>query len=271
MGIKELNLWTCSDMNGKYIIKNIPAGAYTMQASCLGFEIYSQSFTVPVTGQYIIKMVTTSLALDEVVVVAKEGKKITSTTTINASTLEHIQPSDLTDIMQLIPGNISSNPNLNDPKQLAIREIISSRSSVDEMASLGTSLIIDGAPVSNDANMQVSSTTSASMGTLTSNFSSSATGGVDARNISVDNIESVEVVRGVASAEQGDALSGVVKVNLKKGYTPLTAKVKVDPNIKQFYLGKGINLPMERGALNFDFDVTKSLDDARFPYETFYR
>lgn len=271
LGIKELNLWTCSDVNGEYILKNIPAGTYTLQASYVGFELYNQKLVVPMKGQNIIKMVATSLELDEIVVVAKEGKKLTSTTEINSSTLEHIQATDLTDVMQLMPGNITMNPKLNDPKQFAIREIVSPNKSADAMAGLGTQIIIDGAPISNDANLQVTSTANVVSGNIIENFSTSASSGVDTRNIAVENIESIEVVRGIASAEYGDVLSGIVKVNLKKGFTPWSVKAKFDPSIKQFYLGKGIKLPKEGGALNFDVDFLKSLDDPRFPYKTFYR
>ena len=47
------------------------------------------------------------------------------------------------------------------------------------------------------------------------------TSGVDMRQISTDNIESVEVIRGIASAEYGDITSGAVLVNTKAGRAPL--------------------------------------------------
>ncbi|MCX6328124.1 MAG: hypothetical protein NTZ85_01235 [Bacteroidia bacterium] len=107
--------------------------------------------------------------------------------------------------------------------------------------------------------------------TGSASFATTATGGTDVRQVSVDNIESVEVIRGIASVENGDMLSGAVKVNLKKGKTPLTAKLKVDPEIKQIYIGKGILLPQGKGSLNMDFDFTQSLDDIRYKYKTFNR
>ena len=82
----------------------------------------------------------------------------------------------------------------------------------DEMASLGTLLIVDGAPVLNDANMQFLKTTSASGTGVTAGFATSASAGTDVRQIAVDNIETIEVVRGIAGVENGDILSGAVKV-----------------------------------------------------------
>ncbi len=43
-------------------------------------------------------------------------------------------------------------------------------------------------------------------------------------------------------------LSGAVKVTLKKGQTPFTAKIKTDPGIKQFYTGKGFSLGENAGT-----------------------
>lgn len=268
--IKELNIWSMTDENGSYSLKNVQNGKYTLVVSCLGFVQMEQEVSFPhTTGTLDLIVDQNTLALDEIVVVAREGKRMGSESVISQSAIQHVQPTDLSDVMQLLPGQIASNPDLSDPKQLTIREI---KTTGNEMASLGTALIIDGATVSNDANMQFLSTASASNG-ITSNtgFSSTASAGVDVRQISVDNIESIEVVRGVGSVESGDALSGTVKVTMKKGKTPFTAKVKVDPGIKQVYAAKGFDLGPKKGTLNVDFDFTKSLDDIRTRYKTFNR
>ncbi len=98
---------------------------------------------------------------------------------IEQSAIQHVQPTDLSDVMQLLPGQITQNPDLSKPKQLTIREIINEDGyGADNMASLGTLLIVDGAPVSNDANMQFLKTTSASTG-VTASFATTASGGAD--------------------------------------------------------------------------------------------
>lgn len=267
--IKELNIWTVTDMQGNFTLRGIPAGSYTFVATCLGYENYEKQVTIPWTGEsYDFGMNPATLALEEVIVVSKEGRRMGSTSTLQQSAIEHIQPTDLSDVLQLLPGQVAVNPNLSDPKQLSIREISTQG---DPTAGLGTLLIVDGARVSNDANMQVVRTSGASMGTLSSAFASTATGGADVRQIAVDNIESVEVVRGIAGAENGDMLSGAVKVNLKKGKTPYIAKVKTDPGIKQVYFGKGLIIPGEIGSLNIDFDYTESLNDLREKYKSYNR
>lgn len=267
--IKELNIWSTTDENGNYSLKNVPNGRYTVAVSCLGYVQLEQEVVFPYTpGVLDLIVEQNTLALDEIVVVAQEGKRMGSESVISQSAIQHVQPTDLSDVMQLLPGQITANPNLSDPKQLTIREI----KGTDPMAGMGTALVIDGATVSNDANMQFMSTaTVTSKLTENTEFTSSASGGVDVRQISVDNIESVEVIRGIGSVESGDALNGTVKVTMKKGKTPFTAKVKVDPGIKQVYAGKGFDLGAKIGTLNADFDYTRSLDDIRTKYKTFNR
>ena len=51
-------------------------------------------------------------------------------------------------------------------------------------------------------------------------FSSTVFVGTDLRQISADNIDNVEVVRGIPSAEYGDLTSGLVIVHSKVGLTP---------------------------------------------------
>ena len=58
--------------------------------------------------------------------------------------------------------------------------------------------------------MQMASTALSTQG-----ISTSAGTGIDARQIAVDNIESIEVIRGIASAEYGDLNSGAVIVKNK--------------------------------------------------------
>jgi hypothetical protein len=270
--IKELNIWSVSDQKGFFILRNVPAGSYNLQVTSLGYEPVEQAIklTDNLKG-IIIHLNQITLAIDEVIVIAKEGKKMGTGSIIQQTALQHVQPTDLSDVLQLLPGQITSNPDLSGPKQLSIREINSRYGQAqlggkpDAMASIGTLLIIDGAPVSNDANMQFTNSTGLA------NFATTVAGGNDVRQVSVDNIESVEVIRGIASVENGDMLSGTVKVNLKKGSTPLTTKLKFDPEIKQIYVGKGILLPGGKGSLNADFDFTQSLDDIRYKYKTFNR
>ncbi len=270
--VKELNLWATTNDAGDFLLKNVPAGTYTVVVSCLGYIENESRFTFPVKEETVTLTIDeATLAIEGVVVTAREGRRMASGSMIEQAAIQHVQPTDLSDVMQLLPGQTSLNPDLSRPKQLTIREIIGKEGYMtNNMASLGTLLVIDGAPVSNDANLQFLKTTSASLG-VTAGFGTTASGGTDVRQISVDNIETIEVVRGIASVENGDMLSGAVRVTMKKGKVPLTAKIKTDPGIKQFYAGKGVSLGDRAGTLNLDLDYTKSFDDLRVKYKTFNR
>ena len=270
--IKELNIWATTNEAGDFELRNVPSGTYTIVVSCLGFIQREETISFPLRSEKTnILIDDATLAIDDVVVTAKEGRRLASGSMIEQAAIQHVQPADLSDVMQLLPGQTALNPDLSKPKQLTVREIIRKDGYIgDNMASLGTLLIVDGAPVSNDANMQFLKTTGASTG-VTAGFATTASGGTDVRQIPVDNIETIEVVRGIAGAENGDMLSGAVKVTMKKGKTPFTAKIKTDPGIKQFYAGKGLSLGEKAGTLNLDFDYTQSFDDIRVEYKTFNR
>ena len=115
-------------------------------------------------------------------------------------------------------------------------------------------MVVDGSPLSNDANMQVFSTarsgSNSSVQTNTMNDQTTSGRGVDLRQISPDNIESIEVVRGIPSVEYGNLTSGAVIINTKAGATPWEVLVKADPNSKLLSFGKGLRLGGNNGSVN---------------------
>lgn len=172
------------------------------------------------------------IRLGEVVVTASESKGLSTTSTIGQEAIRHIQPSSISDLLELLPGGRSSDPDFASPQTIRLREATPVSDNYNT-SSLGTQFLVDGVPVSNDANLQYTPATS-------SYGSSFVNSGVDMRSISTDDIESVEVVRGIPSVEYGDLTSGMVKVNRKKGGTDLSARFKADMSSKLFYLGKGL-------------------------------
>ena len=263
-------LWATTDAEGNFMIRQVPAGKYTYEVSYLGFQKKTGTIVVDrVIDTLLIRMVPLSLGLDEIVVTAQE-QKLGSSSAISQSAIQHIQPKSIEDLLQLLPGNLTRNPDLSTVGQVALREI-----SGDDNNALGTAVILDGAPMTNDANLQAYST--AKSGSNSSNkmngMSEQTTSGrgIDLRTLSPDNIESVEVIRGIPSVESGNLTSGALVVKTKSGATPLEAKAKVDPNSKMFYVGKGFHLGGNRGAMNLAVDYTQSYADIRKRYEGFDR
>lgn len=265
--VRELGLWTATDEKGRFSIGPLPQGHYIMEISLLGYE--SRGIGISISGRDItdlnIRLRISSLYLNEVVVTAEEGGGLSSVSRISTQTIEHVQPSSLRDVMQLLPGSVTSNPSLTSANTLSIRDISDNSANI-----AGTALILDGAALSNDANMQMLSAGTA-VNSGNSNTASTAGGGIDVRQISTDNIESVEVIRGIPSVVYGDMTSGAVIVNTKAGVTPWQVRLKADPQLKQVSFGKGFSLGENRGVMNFDADYANAVSDVRTPTSAFNR
>lgn len=266
INIQEYDLWTISDENGKYKFKDVPAGEIKLSVQCLGKITYETEIEVTKGKEIIldIRLKDDSYDIDEVEVVSKENQTGYSTaSTVSKKAIEHVQSTSLGDVLQLIPGQIIDNPNLSTANQANIRQ-----AAYSELNALGTAILEDGSPISNNADMQVSNTSSSG---LASGFSSVSGKGVDLRQISTDNVESIEVIRGIPSVEYGDLTSGALLVNTKTGRTPYEMRVRVNPKSTQFYTGKGFDLSEDLGNLNVDFDYIKSVDDQRMTYRGYKR
>ena len=75
--------------------------------------------------------------------------------------------------------------------------------------------------------------------------------GVDMREIPTDNIERVEVVRGIPSVKYGELTSGLINITRKRSQTPLQIRLKADEYGKLISAGKGFLLA-EKWNLNVD-------------------
>ncbi len=245
--IKELNVWGISDEKGLFRITGIIPGNYTLEASCLGY----QKVTTPVALQrsvkdYRIQMKEENLTLSDVVVTAVAGSSLNSSSRVDKRAIEHLQATSLSDVMQLMPGNLIKNPTLTSANRITIRSI-----NEGETNMRGVGVLVNGAKISGDA-------------AIDSDL-------IDFRTISTDNIESVEVLKGVLSAEYGDVTSGAILVTTKVGRTPFEVRVKSDPRTKAVSIGKGFSLGEKKGNLNVDADYARSFVDWRSPVNIFDR
>ena len=206
-------------------------------------------------------------SLKEVVVTASESKGISSSSIINREAMEHIQPTSFADIVALLPGEGAKAPEMNKANLIQLREA-GIESDNYATSSLGTAFIIDGAPISTDANMQY--VPQAASGTQ--DYSRNTTNkGVDMRTISTDEIEKVEIIRGIPSVEYGDLTSGVIMIERKLKATPWEARFKTDGFGKLFYAGKGFAFNEEKSTLNVGADYLDAKADPRNNLENYKR
>lgn len=204
--------------------------------------------------------------LGEVVVTAQESRGLSSASVIRKQAMEHLQPSSFSDLLELLPGGRASTPSLNTPNNIYIREIATGNGNYATSA-LGTSFVIDGAPISTNANMQYMSGAWDAAATNRDNTNA----GVDMRSISTDDIDRVEIIRGIPSVEYGDLTSGLVKIERRKGGRDLRFRLKTDMGSKLMYVAKDTEWESRRLTLNVSADYLNSKADPRNTYETYKR
>lgn len=254
--IKELNVWGFSDDKGLFKISDIIPGTYTLEAYVLGYQKISMPVTInkDVTG-FKFQLKEENLTLDNIVVTAKKGTSPNSSSKVEKAAIEHVQASSLADVMQLMPGNIIKNPTLTSSNSITIRSI----NDLGNNNERGVGLMINGSRVSNDASMALEPNTTATANT------------VDFRNYSTDNIESVEILKGVLSAEYGNVTSGAILVTTKAGVTPFELRIKSDPNTKAFAVSKGFSVGKNAGNINIDADYARAFTEWISPVKVFDR
>lgn len=268
--IRGLAIFTVTDTDGRFTFDAVPNGEHVFVVQYLGYQTLEKNVTVTrEIDNLILQLNIQSLTLGSVEVIAQRGTGMNTSSFIGAQAIEHVQAVSIRDIMQLLPGAVTQNTNLTNVNFINIRSI----STTDRTNALGTAIIMDGATMSNASNMQTFGygRTATNMGRGSADPLSTAHTGLDVREIPVDNIESIEVVRGIPSVEHGDATAGAVLIRSKAGVTPLNVRFTTNPHLKQVYVGQGIRLGGNAGVLNVGFDYANAISSLRSPTEAFNR
>lgn len=242
-------LWTMTDLDGNYEFTGLQKGKYSVTVECLGYV--TETVEITITDKAVVKdfvLRVSSLALEEVTVTAERAKDgLNTTTNLGRDALNHLQMSSLSDVSALLPGGKTINPDLTTASSFSLRQGGSSAGN----AAFGTAVEVDGVRIGNNAG-----------------FGEMA--GVDTRSISVDNVESVEVITGVPSAEYGDLSSGMVRIHTKHGKTPVNLTFSVNPRTYQGSVSKGIGLK-DGGVLNVSGEWARATKKLSSPYESYTR
>ncbi len=272
VAIMPTNISIHSSADGEFAFR-AEAARYSVKIAFIGYQTLSQNISISSDTTIVFKLKPTAEMLREVVVTARESNGATTASRIDRDAMEHIQPTSFTDLLELIPGNISQNPNMGAVNSIALRETgnLSASGTISTnsdyaISSLGTLFVVDGVNLSGDAEMQNIPTTATDGPEYSRNLTNR---GVDMRTISTDNIESVEIVRGIPSAEYGNLTSGMVNIKRIKKATPLRARFKADEYSKLFSVGKGFNV--NQHVINVDAGYLDSKVDPRNNLENYKR
>ena len=248
--IKGTYLWAVSNQKGEFTIPGVQSGKYNVEVSFLGYV----PTTLPVDVRKDIKNLTiqlkeNTLALEGVVVTAQAPKnELNTTLTIGSNALEHLQVSNVSDISALLPGGKTKVPDLTANNIFSLRNGGSTAGNI----AFGTAVEVDGVRIGNNG----------SFGDMN---------GADTRSIAVADIESVEVITGVPSAEYGDLNSGMVKINTRKGKTPWNILLSINPRTEQVSFSKGLDLGNDKGVININGEWTKATQKLISPYTSYTR
>ncbi|MBV7533076.1 carboxypeptidase-like regulatory domain-containing protein [Chitinophaga sp. sic0106] len=260
-----------TDAYGRFELANVPSGAANLHVRFLGKVTIDTLLQINNNMDLNFTLRNSDFRLTEVSVTAKSSSGSNGTASrISRAAIDHLQANSLADVMALLPGGVTTNPDLTNAKTITIRNAYSGNNPVDAMNAFGTSILMNGAPMTNNANLQTLSPT-VNGGTGALGGGASPSNGFDVRGISMNNIESVEVIRGVPGVEYGDVTAGVVIVNTKAGEQPLSIQARTNPNVYQLSANKGFNLGERSGALNLGVDYSYNTNDPVQQYLKYQR
>ncbi len=269
----DLQKGTISDARGYFSLPLQLVDSFRVQVSCVGYAKLEQTLKIHSEKIIQIKLSPKIQRIDEITVIAKEKNSAESSSLISKEAISHIQPESFADIIELLPGKTSAKLNLTSMQLISLREPIQAASSYnseyEHNTSLGTAFIIDGQQLSNDAELH-NVTGYLSGGGLDLNLTNITGKGIDMRSLPTDDIESIEIIRGIPSVKYGDLTSGVVKIERNYKAKPWLMRFKATPTSKLFAAGKGFALPNKQ-SINLNVDYLNFKTDPRSPNKNYSR
>lgn len=248
--VSPVELFTQTGSDGVFTFDRIPVGKVNIRIQYIGMETIDTTVTIVAnrTNTFDFVMKESTFHLEEVTVTATMSKAGQSTASFIArQAMDHVQATSLRDVLQLLPGVSLGNPDMSSANRISIRG----------GSALGSAILIDGMQLSDNANLQ--------------SLGASSTSGVDIRSLSLDNIESVEVIRGIPSVEYGDLTAGAVIIKSRSGKDPLRVKFKTNPDLYQGSLSKGFAVGRNSGFLNLSADYLYSVNNPTQAYAYYQR
>jgi hypothetical protein len=254
-----------SDSAGRYVLVRVPAGSHMLRAELLGYAD-TRSPVLVTAGRRIthdIRMAESALQLPGLVVTAdpvSRGRgELATASVIEREAIRHQAAVSLAGLLELVPGVPLAPPGLESIQQISLRTVPVSGlggdalgASTQSLGSAGTLIILDGVPLSNNANLQ-------SLGARGEiSLATSAGGGIDLRRIPASLLERVEVIRGVPSARHGDLTQGAIVVETRAGIVEpsISARADVQTSSAALVAGQQVGGP-HIGTLQFDATRTQ--------------
>lgn len=273
--IETLNKWAITDADGNFKI-TVDKFPVLVEFAFLGKKKVTELITEP-KNNLLITLFENNLRLQEVLVTAEKKKQSTGSSIVfGKQAINLTQSQSLADVMQLIPGNKITESNLHERQILNLRSAIFSGASKNNTSkglfssnnqflinnSFGVGYVVDDIPIS--VNGDLSGSRTSALGIFSNVTDFNAVGyGLDLRNLSLDNIESIEVVQGISSAKYGDHNTGLIKINKAIGLAPYKIRTNLRGGSYNLTLTKGYKLSSKLGFINVGLDFLHSNADPR--------
>lgn len=241
-----------TDGEGRYLLRRVPAGPQTLRAERIGYATARIPVTVPARGllRQDVALATSALHIEGVTVTADPAGRargeLGTASVVGREAIAAQTATTLAGVLELVPGMLLSPPGLAGVQQVALRTAPTAGADARQLAAFGTLVILDGVPISNNANLQ----TLGPRGEIA--LPTSAHGGIDLRRIPASTIERVEVIRGVPSARYGDLTQGAVIIETRTGAFEPEAALQLDANALNLSTVGGLGRRGQTGALGFD-------------------
>ena len=111
--ITDTKQQTLCDLNGKFNFKQLPAGKLKIRIYNLGYKTKELQIHLDKHLQdFVIELQEKDTHLKEVVITATESKGIVTSSKIDRPAMQHLQPSSFTDLLELLPGGVTKDPDM---------------------------------------------------------------------------------------------------------------------------------------------------------------
>ena len=253
-----------SDTAGVDRLTRVPPGPQTIRVQRIGYAPGRVTVVVPGAGVLArdLEVAVAPLRMQRVTVTAdpvgRARGELGTASVIDRDAIVNQTASSVAGLLELVPGTPLAPPGLDGVQQTSLRSVPTSQDFTDpnpsasRLAAFGTPIILDGVPISNNANLQ-------SLGPRGEFLlNTSAGGGVDLRRLPASTVERLEVVRGIPSARYGDLTQGVIVVDTRAGAVRPLATARFDARTGEANALGGWTLFGGRQVLSGNVDVART-------------
>lgn len=295
--IVEIGQYSITNHSGEFKVplNNISNVSLTVEFSFIGYKKISRiiNFDRDNINLGTIVLKELNLSLESIDINAKRNYdgQSNSSLIISRDIIEQTPALSLNDLLNQLPNRKVVAPSLQNVQNITLRSTVApttdGRGSFELSNAFGVAIIVDGNAISNNMNMQsynpgtlgagnslmsTGSTYGLNASRASSSYSGDYTfGGTDLRQIPADNIESIEVIAGVAPAKYGDLTDGAVIVERQAGKAPGYLRMQLRDNATSYGYSEGFKLSPRAGAVNIGVNYVSSFADNRDKLKAYKR